>query len=145
MERGRSGAPPARADRNLFALFVLLAGTALLYFVIMFALAALLEGAVDSLSRDRFWKLLVYWAVFFAPAIPAVAGAALAANRLARPYNRAFLYYVATGFMMIGTVIFCLVLLAGRGVGGMGLALLALATGVLAWLALRRIVMRSAA
>lgn len=143
MEGERSGVPPARADRNGLALLVLLAGAAVLYLVAMVVLAALLEGAIDSLSRDRFWKLLVYWAVFIAPAMPALAAAALAADRLVRPYNRAFVYYLTTGLLMIGTVVLCLFLLVGGGGRGMVLALLALATGVAAWLALRRILVRT--
>lgn len=139
MEDRRSADPGARVDRNGVAILVFAGAAAVIYLILMLILAALLESVADSISRDRFWKLLIYWAIFIAPAVPALGGAALVTDRLARPYNRAFLYYLATGLMMIGTVVFALFLLVGGGVRGMVLAALALATGLVAWVALRRV------
>jgi hypothetical protein len=136
MARSRSAGPLDRAGRNGLALLVLLAGAVVVYLVLMAVLTALLEGAVETLSRDRIWKLLVYWAIFIAPAVPALGGAAALTGLVVGRFDRRFVVAVTTGLMAGGTAMLCVYLAAG-GAPGITLAILSLARAVLAWAALR--------
>ncbi len=140
----RSAAPHGGANRNVTALLVLLAAVVVLYLVAMLVLASLLEDATGVLPRDRIWKFAIYWVVFMAPVPPALWGGALLARALVRPFNRHLVYTLATGVLMVVTVVFCLSLLVGGGVRGMILAILGLATSAFGWMALRRALVRRA-
>lgn len=133
-----------QSDRNALAVLIFAAAACGFYLALMAILAGLLEGAADSLSRDRLWKIGIYWLIFVAPAVPALWGGAVVTRAAVKPFNRPLLYYLATGLLMIGTVVFCLYLMVGSR-SGVLLALTVLATGVLAWMVLRRALMRPAA
>lgn len=48
-----------------------------LYVVLFLALLIGFSAISDELSRDRIWKVLIFWAIFSAPSMLAPAGAAL--------------------------------------------------------------------
>lgn len=140
----RTGQPRAgQRDRNGRAILVFAAAAVGLYLLVMVALTGLLEDAAGSLSYNRIWIIGVYWLIFIAPAVPALWGAALLTVAAVRPFNRPMLYYLATGLLMIGVVVFSLYIVAGTR-HGLLLATLVLVTGVAAWFAVRRVLAQRA-
>lgn len=135
--------PPAPASaaasaRRGVALLLAPAFAALLYVAGFAALVVIVSSLAGEISRDRIWKVVVFWFVYTLPALPAPALAALATGLVLGAEARRSAYWPLFFLLAVFTLLIAIWGVLSGGALGLVAALLQLGTAWLAWRWLRR-------
>jgi hypothetical protein len=131
-------AVPAGAGRRGFGALLAPALAVVFYVAGFAALIVLVTSLAGEISRDRIWKVVVFWFVYTLPALPAPALAARATGLVLGAAARTASYWPLLVLLAVFTLLISIWGVLSGGALGVLAAALQLGTAWFAWRLLRR-------